>query len=334
MKTSLNWFIPALANSSVASPAGISDDEGTTRCPRPAKYSRKVERISRVVGLVAMRLVSPVLAQGTVHQVQAESAREQIPYHFPPLLRKPPPEAVLRRHLGERGRERGGFALPGGKLGERRVGRALRHLPPLERGDHGAPAAPRPELRPADAAGEGDLVEQAGTLEPRELGGHRRRLAPPARELIGDLGVRQRSPREHRECRFVERLRARRSRVVSRTISGAHAGILRRHRPGVSLLPNSNGLLPTNASAPGLPSSVLSISSRETSDVDWIPWMRSLNSSGLEARRIASSSVIRPDLYRLYRDWSNVCIPYCEVPAAIASRISLVFSFCSMHSRM
>jgi hypothetical protein len=32
-------------------------------------------------------------------------------------------------------------------------------------------------------------------------------------------------------------------------------------------------------------------------------------------------------------DWSKVCIPYVEYPVAIASRISIAFSFTAMHSR-
>jgi hypothetical protein len=36
-KMSLNWFIPALVNSSVGSLAGTSEEERTTRCPRAAK---------------------------------------------------------------------------------------------------------------------------------------------------------------------------------------------------------------------------------------------------------------------------------------------------------
>ena len=43
-KTSLNWFIPALANSSVGSLAGTSDELRTTRCPCAAKYSRNFWR--------------------------------------------------------------------------------------------------------------------------------------------------------------------------------------------------------------------------------------------------------------------------------------------------
>jgi len=39
-----------------------------------------------------------------------------------------------------------------------------------------------------------------------------------------------------------------------------------------------------------------SISSRAMSEVDWIPWILSLNSLRFVARFRASSSVIRPDL--------------------------------------
>jgi hypothetical protein len=40
-KQSLNWFMPALAKSRVGSLCGISDEEGTTVCPRSAKKCRK-----------------------------------------------------------------------------------------------------------------------------------------------------------------------------------------------------------------------------------------------------------------------------------------------------
>ena len=45
-ETSLNWFMPALVNSSVGSFAGTSEELRTTRCPRSAKKSRKRCRIS------------------------------------------------------------------------------------------------------------------------------------------------------------------------------------------------------------------------------------------------------------------------------------------------
>src|SRR5690348_8767087 len=45
-KTSLNWFMPALANSSVGSLAGTSEELGTRRCPRAEKKSRNRCRIS------------------------------------------------------------------------------------------------------------------------------------------------------------------------------------------------------------------------------------------------------------------------------------------------
>src|SRR5208283_1089970 len=69
-----------------------------------------------------------------------------------------------------------------------------------------------------------------------------------------------------------------------------------------------------------------SISSRAASEAERIPWMRSLNSSGLDARDSASSSVISSLLYRSNSDWSDVCMPYCEVPAAMASWINRVLS--------
>ncbi len=44
-KTSLNWFIPALVNSSVGSFAGTSEEECTRLCPLPSKNRKKSSRI-------------------------------------------------------------------------------------------------------------------------------------------------------------------------------------------------------------------------------------------------------------------------------------------------
>src|SRR5262245_54008787 len=68
-----------------------------------------------------------------------------------------------------------------------------------------------------------------------------------------------------------------------------------------------------------------SMSSRAWSEEDLMPWTRSLNSSAFVAPFSASSYVISPREYRSNRDWSKVCIPYCEVPCAIDSRIPAVF---------
>ena len=48
ISASLNCTMPALVNSSVLSPAGTSELDGTTRCPRSAKNSRYFARISDV----------------------------------------------------------------------------------------------------------------------------------------------------------------------------------------------------------------------------------------------------------------------------------------------
>src|SRR5437016_6959582 len=69
-----------------------------------------------------------------------------------------------------------------------------------------------------------------------------------------------------------------------------------------------------------------SISSRAESEAERMPWMRSLNSSGLEERDKASSRVTNCLLYKSKSDWSKVCMPYWLVPAAIASWISRVLS--------
>ena len=45
-KTSLNWTMPELVNSSVGSSAGTSDDDGTIVCPRSAKKCRNLVRMS------------------------------------------------------------------------------------------------------------------------------------------------------------------------------------------------------------------------------------------------------------------------------------------------
>src|SRR5262245_56488635 len=60
------------------------------------------------------------------------------------------------------------------------------------------------------------------------------------------------------------------------------------------------------------------MASRAMSAVEEIPWTLSLNSSTFEAQRSASSYEICPCSKRLKIDWSNVCIPYCEVPCAMA----------------
>ena len=45
----MNWFIPALVNSSVGSSAGTSDELGTMRWPFRSKYRGNCVRISREV---------------------------------------------------------------------------------------------------------------------------------------------------------------------------------------------------------------------------------------------------------------------------------------------
>src|SRR6476469_8240866 len=53
VNTSLNWFMPALVNSSeVSSPGGTSEDEGTRTWPSCSKKSMKRERISRLVSML------------------------------------------------------------------------------------------------------------------------------------------------------------------------------------------------------------------------------------------------------------------------------------------
>src|SRR5258707_10335182 len=53
--TSLNWFMPALVNSSVGSSCGTSGELGTMRCPLRSKYLRKDARISfDVIGRILL----------------------------------------------------------------------------------------------------------------------------------------------------------------------------------------------------------------------------------------------------------------------------------------
>src|SRR5688572_24388446 len=76
------------------------------------------------------------------------------------------------------------------------------------------------------------------------------------------------------------------------------------------------------------------ISSRAMSPVVVMPAIRSLNSSTFDAQRSASSAVMICFSYSLYMDWSNVCIPYCDVPWAMAPGISLVLSLSRIASLM
>ncbi len=65
-----------------------------------------------------------------------------------------------------------------------------------------------------------------------------------------------------------------------------------------------------------------------------MPCTFSLNSSTFDAQRSASSYETSPCSNRLKIDWSNVCIPYCDVPCAMAPWIRCVFSLSMMQSRM
>src|SRR5829696_3150988 len=55
MNTSLNWTMPELVNSSVLSPPGTSDMDGTAVCPCSTKKSMKVWRISLPVIFLVIR---------------------------------------------------------------------------------------------------------------------------------------------------------------------------------------------------------------------------------------------------------------------------------------
>jgi hypothetical protein len=97
------------------------------------------------------------------------------------------------------------------------------------------------------------------------------------RELGGKLAAEVRPPREERDRLLVAAL----GRGAAR--SGQRCSI-------------SKGEVPPMKSPSGGSSIDSSIWSREMSAVNWTPWILSLNSSGFEARRSASSSVISPPL--------------------------------------
>src|SRR3974390_1623121 len=62
-KTSLNWFMPALVNSSVGSLAGTSEEEWTILCPFCSKKRRNMERTSEPEGiLLGIRVGKPRFA--------------------------------------------------------------------------------------------------------------------------------------------------------------------------------------------------------------------------------------------------------------------------------
>ncbi len=74
----------------------------------------------------------------------------------------------------------------------------------------------------------------------------------------------------------------------------------------------------STSGAPPVPVSDCAIWSRVMSDVLPIPCTRSVNSLTFETQRMGSSSVIRLLSYSAKIAWSNVCMPYWEVPCAIA----------------
>src|SRR5262249_7179852 len=99
VKTSLNWFMPALAKRRVGSPAGMSEDEGTRRCPRFSKYSRNRSRISADVIMISCFSRSP--GRGLplpFHLRRNRRARETPPYQRVP----DPPTPFLGGEPGAR----------------------------------------------------------------------------------------------------------------------------------------------------------------------------------------------------------------------------------------
>src|SRR6478672_674344 len=82
-KIGLNWFIPALVNSSVGSSTGTHGDEGTNVCPSPAlglarKKSMNVLRIASVVraGGIASSIRAPRASEGGRARSASEASRE------------------------------------------------------------------------------------------------------------------------------------------------------------------------------------------------------------------------------------------------------------------
>src|SRR3954454_8991481 len=57
-KTSLNWFMPALVNSSVGSSSGTTGDDGTIACCFDVKKSRNCWRTSFAVGMEDLGLAA------------------------------------------------------------------------------------------------------------------------------------------------------------------------------------------------------------------------------------------------------------------------------------
>src|SRR6202008_3166579 len=98
VKTSLNWFIPALVKSSVGSSAGIREDEGTRRCPRSSKKRRNRSRTSVAFipapdDLRNFRLRKTAPRQSVEDAPPAERRSEARPRR--PQLRERPPQRLV-----------------------------------------------------------------------------------------------------------------------------------------------------------------------------------------------------------------------------------------------
>src|SRR5271157_6341903 len=82
-KTSLNWFMPALVNSSVGSLTGTSEEECTSLCPLETKKSRNMRRTSEPeslrLGIGDEEILAFVLAAGLISNVALVS-EPQIPF--------------------------------------------------------------------------------------------------------------------------------------------------------------------------------------------------------------------------------------------------------------
>src|SRR5271166_355716 len=117
-KTSVNWFMPALVNSSVGSFAGTSDDEWTSLCPFCTKKSRNLRRISEPVSMVGAEIYSSIGVQGSLldGRHQRERRRKQIPRRFAPRNDKDTGRgrALEARPPGKRARRYCDFGLSSG----------------------------------------------------------------------------------------------------------------------------------------------------------------------------------------------------------------------------
>ena len=209
MKMSLNWFIPALAKSSVVSPAGSNDDDDTTWWPRSAKKSRKAARISGLVMDFMVRTLpfDREPGDGAIGDIGREAASDEGAYQTSPPLGKPPPSR-FRPHLDP---PEGGFEgaivefviEPGNPLGEMAVDSAPTKL------------VDQPARTPAaiDRAKLDKPLREGRASSRRSSSSSRSRalldiviVEPLAAELLGQLGAKVVAPGDELEGLVVGRI--------------------------------------------------------------------------------------------------------------------------------